>query len=474
QTLSASYTLPSGSLQAIRGNFRYNGSASPCSGGNYDDADDLVFAVGGGTSNSAPTVSISNPADGSSFDEGTSVSFSGSASDTEDGDLTSSLAWSSDLDGSIGSGGSFSTSGLSVGTHNITASVTDSGGASASDSITVTINDTSTGNGPQTAVYDSGLGAPACSVAGSSCDSDTLLDGRANLGPEPNQPNTLDTCTDGTSGSYHSDESLDRIVVSSNDGTDMAEGATVTVEATVYAWSDGSSDTLDLYYAADANSPSWTHIASITPSAGGSQTLSASYTLPSGSLQAIRGNFRYNGSASPCSGGSYDDADDLVFAVNSSTGGSSTLDFSSLGMTSYDNQDDTSSGSVAVEDSGATYYLQGNRWRRSSSTFSITTSTVVRFDFWSDSEGEIHGLGFDEDDSLSSNRIFKLYGTQSWGIGSYDDYSSPGSWKSYCIPVGSSFTGSNMYLVLSNDKDSGTANNTSRFRNVEISEDACP
>jgi hypothetical protein len=149
----------------------------------------------------------------------------------------------------------------------------------------------------------------------------SLLDGRANLGPEANQPNTLDTCTDGTSGSYHSDESNDRIVVRSLTGANLKEGDTVDVEATVYAWSTGSSDTLDLYYAADATNPSWTLIGSIVPSTGGTQTLSAQYTLPTGSLQAVRANFRYQGTQSPCSGGSYDDADDLVFAVEPAGGG---------------------------------------------------------------------------------------------------------------------------------------------------------
>ena len=69
---------------------------------------------------------------------------------------------------------------------------------------------------------------------------------------------------------------------------------------------------LDLYYAADANNPSWTFVATLSPAAGGSQTLSTSYTLPSGSLQAVRAVFRYQGSASSCGTGNYDDNDDLV------------------------------------------------------------------------------------------------------------------------------------------------------------------
>ena len=175
-------------------------------------------------------------------------------------------------------------------------------------------------NGPQTALYDSVLGAPKCALPGSSCTSTSLLDGRGTVGPELNQPNTVDACVDGTSGTYHADESNDRIVVSTLDGYDFAEGATVRIDATVWAWSTGSSDHLDLYYAANANSPTWTFITSLVPPAGGAQTLSATYTLPAGSLQAVRANFRYSGTASSsCSGGSYDDADDLVFAVNSGT-----------------------------------------------------------------------------------------------------------------------------------------------------------
>ena len=90
----------------------------------------------------------------------------------------------------------------------------------------------------------------------------------------------------------------------------------MTLSATVWAWNDGSSDAVDLYYAANANSPTWVFITTIVPPAGGAQTLSATFTLPTGSLQAVRANFRYLGSASSCSTGSYDDHDDLVFAVN--------------------------------------------------------------------------------------------------------------------------------------------------------------
>ena len=92
----------------------------------------------GGDSNDAPTVSITSPPDSSTFDSGATILFEGTASDTEDGDLTGSLVWTSNIDGLIGTGGSFSTT-LSDGDHTITASVTDSGGKTGSDFVTVTV-----------------------------------------------------------------------------------------------------------------------------------------------------------------------------------------------------------------------------------------------------------------------------------------------------------------------------------------------
>jgi len=95
-------------------------------------------ATPAGPVNVAPTVSITGPADGSAFGSGTTISFAGSAGDTAGGDLTASLGWTSDIDGPIGTGDSFSTT-LSDGNHTITVSVTDSGGETGSASISITV-----------------------------------------------------------------------------------------------------------------------------------------------------------------------------------------------------------------------------------------------------------------------------------------------------------------------------------------------
>jgi len=166
-----------------------------------------------------------------------------------------------------------------------------------------------------TATYDSVLRAPKCGTAGIGCDTGNLVNGRANLGPEPNQPNTINgSCADGTSGIYHSDESVDRIKVFTTDQTNLAAGKQVRIEATVWAYSS-TADRADIYYAANANSPVWTLIGTLGPGGTGVRTISTTYTLPAGALQAVRVAFRYNGVAGTCVSGSYNDRDDLIFAV---------------------------------------------------------------------------------------------------------------------------------------------------------------
>lgn len=81
--------------------------------------------------NQAPRVSIASPAPGTVVPAGTEVVFQADQLyDLEDGDLPySSAVWTSDRDGEIGTGPNFTRSDLSVGTHTITLTVTDSYGA---------------------------------------------------------------------------------------------------------------------------------------------------------------------------------------------------------------------------------------------------------------------------------------------------------------------------------------------------------
>src|SRR5438128_1244857 len=86
-----------------------------------------------------PLVAISAPVDGRLFAAGQPVTFAGSASDLEEGVLTGQLVWTSDLDGVLGTGGTFARP-LGVGTAVVRAilrlqvdgavgAASDSGGA---------------------------------------------------------------------------------------------------------------------------------------------------------------------------------------------------------------------------------------------------------------------------------------------------------------------------------------------------------
>jgi len=106
-------------------------------------AADALAYLGGGTPNTAPSVTITSPTNGASFTTTDNITFTGTAVDTEDGTLSNNLVWTSNVSGQIGTGATF-TRTLPAGTHTITASVTDSGGLVGTKSITITVTETQT------------------------------------------------------------------------------------------------------------------------------------------------------------------------------------------------------------------------------------------------------------------------------------------------------------------------------------------
>jgi leucyl aminopeptidase len=122
------------------------------------------------------------------------------------------------------------------------------------------------------------------------CDSGTLLDGRAALGPEANAPNTLGaTCVDGTLGEYHVEPSVDAIMVRTEDLAPLTAGQAARVELTVYASASFAEERIDLFTSAnpEAATPTWTYRGRVQPSREGSQVLTA--TIPvTGGAQAVR------------------------------------------------------------------------------------------------------------------------------------------------------------------------------------------
>lgn len=94
------------------------------------------------TPNNAPIASIFSPIQGNLFIGVQQIFFEGVAIDSEDGQLSgTSLAWTSNLDGSLGNSENFNieASKLSEGTHVITLTATDSGGLTDGASVVIDV-----------------------------------------------------------------------------------------------------------------------------------------------------------------------------------------------------------------------------------------------------------------------------------------------------------------------------------------------
>ncbi|WP_299709860.1 M20/M25/M40 family metallo-hydrolase [uncultured Tenacibaculum sp.] len=144
------------------------------------------------------------------------------------------------------------------------------------------------------------------------------------------------------------------------------------------------------------------------------------------------------------------------------------LSFNDYTITSFSNQD--SDGTFSVTNAGNSLSLTNNTWKYIDYNYTVTANTVIEFEFSSSSQGEIHGIGFEDDNSLTSTRYFKVHGTQNYGVTNYDNYGN--GTQTYVIPVGSFYTGNMDRLVFVNDNDAGSGN-TSVFSNVKIYEGSC-
>lgn len=161
----------------------------------------------------------------------------------------------------------------------------------------------------------------------------------------------------------------------------------------------------------------------------------------------------------------------------------------------------TKGGSTTISDGGRTVKLFGNQWRYLDYSYDVTTETMLTFEFKSTAEGDIHGIGLETAGSgQNSDRIFRVYGTQPWGVNvtskpiSEPYYDQSDGWRRYTVPLGEvydsrggTFQATAMAFVMdcdpTDDTASGTSDQrcksqdadgnptaTSHFRNVEVYE----
>jgi len=224
---------------------------------------------------------------------------------------------------------------------------------------------------PAFAEYNSTYTAPYCgNSAESPCYIDSSIlqcsDNQASPGPEPNQPNTIDACSDSTtSGTCHSDESVENITITSLNDTTFKAGDTVEVTYTVYCW--GTADRVALYYANSTLSPDWRRITSGNPVCSGGgiyESFTETFVLDDSiGTHAVRAINKYNSAiASACDGAQYTDYDDTVFEVLSkntapSTPTQITCDGGNCNNTFYNDVDINCSGSVDTDSDLITYFI---------------------------------------------------------------------------------------------------------------------
>ncbi len=146
---------------------------------------------------------------------------------------------------------------------------------------------------------------------------------------EFNQPNTVDGCTDGTYGTYLTDESVENITITDLNNTFFRAGDTINIKTTVHCWGTGLSDNINIVYTnnTETTPDSWRVIDSVDPCpSGGMNVFSFNFTLDNRTgNHSIRVIIEYNGATTDtCGTGNYDDNDDVsikVLAQNSTGNG---------------------------------------------------------------------------------------------------------------------------------------------------------
>ena len=127
-------------------------------------------------------------------------------------------------------------------------------------------------------------------------------------------------------------------------------------------------------------------------------------------------------------------------------------------------------GSYTASSDGTAITIQGNSWKGFYFGYPIqlSSTSTLEFEFSTQVQAEIYGVGFDDDDLISSSKTFQIAGSQVWGYQNYNNYSLGSGWKKYTIPVGKFYIGNHNYIFFTTDNDVDSPKNIASFRNVRF------
>ena len=144
----------------------------------------------------APKVTITEPQDGATFEEGATIVFTCEATDRKDGELSGeSVVWYADSEDNIlGTGTEIETDAISTGEHTIIVRATNSKGKVGSDEITITIGE----GGPSTTTTS--VSAPSTATIGQSGGTIAVGKARLEIPPGALENNTQVSISEVTGG----------------------------------------------------------------------------------------------------------------------------------------------------------------------------------------------------------------------------------------------------------------------------------
>ncbi|MBD3163586.1 hypothetical protein GF323_00100 [Candidatus Woesearchaeota archaeon] len=277
----------------------------------------------------------------------------------------------------------------------------------------------------------------------------SLLSSRDNIKgkAEPNAPNTLDGCKDGTKGSFGLDESIESIKIIGNTN-EFITGETVIVE--IYAYCSMPGNRLNIAYANDTQNINWrVEDYKVCGSTGLTKFTSPIRLDSNAGFHAIRGIFSsayYPGAEQEsCITDDYADHDDAAFFVRN--GKVFSQGWSLVSIPDIQDRDMPLSGNIGKVDSFFTirdgkwlFYNQGNSnsnlyqadesdafWIKSSKPFAVKYSPIVNKEIFLNLSKGWNLIGYPSTNKQNIANAFS-------GIDSYFDrimaYKS-GVWSSY-------------------------------------------